>query len=353
MRKAKKQATKQAVKKASKNAAIERNIAEEKAFSRVVQTDLPAYTLDKAIAIPQMIADQFARKPVSPLKLAAAMQVQPTSPSFRMLTGASIAYGLTKGGWNAKQVEIAPLGLRIVHVKKEGDDLQAKREAILKPRVFGSFLTTYDNHPIPRRDIAMNELKDLGVPDDRVERALDMLLESAKSVGFITTINARDYVSLEGSTVTAEEHDSESDDVGRHDSTELSGTTGSSMPDVQASRAPVQPQTTVQSQSQATGRVFVTHGKNTQFVELVKKFIRFAKLEPIIAAERQSVAKPVPDKVMDDMRSCGGAIIHVDAERTLIDPEGKEHVVLNPNVLIEIGAAFALYGRPLLSKLGL
>jgi predicted nucleotide-binding protein len=97
--------------------------------------------------------------------------------------------------------------------------------------------------------------------------------------------------------------------------------------------------------SHTSMRVYVTHGKNTQFVELVKKFIRFAKLEPIVTAERQSVAKPVPDKVMDDMRSCGGAIIHVDAERTLIDPEGKEQVVLNPNVLIEIGAAFALYGR--------
>src|SRR5437773_12456989 len=48
---------------------------------------------------------------------------------------------------------------------------------------------------------------------------------------------------------------------------------------------------------------------------------------------------------MDDMRSCGAAIIHVDAERTIIDKEGNEHVLLNPNVLIEIGAAMAFYGR--------
>jgi predicted nucleotide-binding protein len=45
------------------------------------------------------------------------------------------------------------------------------------------------------------------------------------------------------------------------------------------------------------------------------------------------------------MRGCGAAIIHVDAERKLIDQEAEEHTVLNPNVLIEIGAAMALYRR--------
>ncbi len=44
------------------------------------------------------------------------------------------------------------------------------------------------------------------------------------------------------------------------------------------------------------------------------------------------------------MRSCGAAIIHVEGERKLIDTETNEHVVLNENVLIEIGAAMALYG---------
>ena len=45
------------------------------------------------------------------------------------------------------------------------------------------------------------------------------------------------------------------------------------------------------------------------------------------------------------MRSCGAAIIHVDAEQKLIDQEAKAHIIINPNVLIEIGAAMALYGR--------
>jgi predicted nucleotide-binding protein len=48
---------------------------------------------------------------------------------------------------------------------------------------------------------------------------------------------------------------------------------------------------------------------------------------------------------MEDMRSCGAAIIHVEDERRLLDKDAKEQVVLNENVLIEIGGAMALYGR--------
>ena len=53
----------------------------------------------------------------------------------------------------------------------------------------------------------------------------------------------------------------------------------------------------------------------------------------------------MPDKVMDEMRSCAAAIIHVGNELRLMDPEGQERRMLNQNVLIEIGAAMALYGR--------
>lgn len=92
-------------------------------------------------------------------------------------------------------------------------------------------------------------------------------------------------------------------------------------------------------------RVFITHGKNRDLVEPIKKLLEYGELEPVISVERQSVSQPVPEKVMDDMRSCGAAIIHVDADRTITDKEGHEHVLLNPNVLIEIGAAMAFYGR--------
>ena len=92
-------------------------------------------------------------------------------------------------------------------------------------------------------------------------------------------------------------------------------------------------------------KVFVTHGKNRGLIPQIKDLLTFGQLEPIVSVERESVAKPIPDKVIDDMRLCSAAIIHVDADRELITPEGEKEVVLNANVLIEIGAAMALYGR--------
>jgi len=95
----------------------------------------------------------------------------------------------------------------------------------------------------------------------------------------------------------------------------------------------------------ASKRVYVTHGKNRDFIEPIKKLIGFGKLQPVLSVERQSVSKPVPEKVMQEMRSCGSAIIHVDKENVLHDSDGKEVIQINPNVLIEIGAAMALFGR--------
>jgi predicted nucleotide-binding protein len=80
-------------------------------------------------------------------------------------------------------------------------------------------------------------------------------------------------------------------------------------------------------------------------VEPIKKLLEFGEMEAVVSVERQSVSKPVPEKVLDDMRRAGAAIIHVDAEKTIPDKDGVEHVLLNPNVLIEIGAAMAFYGR--------
>ena len=92
-------------------------------------------------------------------------------------------------------------------------------------------------------------------------------------------------------------------------------------------------------------KVFIAHGKNQQFLDPIKKLLTFGEMEAVVSVEKQSVSQPVSDKVMNDMRSCGAAIIHVADELRLMDNEATEHIVLNPNVLIEIGAAMALYGK--------
>lgn len=92
-------------------------------------------------------------------------------------------------------------------------------------------------------------------------------------------------------------------------------------------------------------RVFITHGKNKKILDQVKELVAFGKFEPVVAQERETAAKPVPDKVMDEMRACQAAVIHVGSEGSLLDSSGRQIPQINGNVLIEIGAAMALYGR--------
>lgn len=299
----------------------------------ISQADIPSYSLEQALRIPRAIAEHFGYKPASPLSIAAALNVLPTSSLFRQLTGASIAYGLTKGGYNASEITIEPLGLRIVRPLQEGDDLAAKREALLKPKIVGEFLQRYNGASLPREDIGNNVLQGMGVPIERAAAVQEMIVQGADLVGVLRSIKEKRYVDLSGvavSEVQAEGTFQELPEPFEEPLVESKVTVGKVANKVGDS---------------AARRVFITHGKNRAFIDPIKKLLGFGEMEPVVSVEKTSVSQPVPDKVMSEMRGCGSAIIHVDAEQKLIDKDANEQAMLNPNVLIEIGAAMALYGR--------
>lgn len=316
----------------------------KKKKTRLSQTDVPGYSLEQALRVARTLHENYAAKETSPLRVASAMNVQPGSGPFRQLCGASIAYELTEGGYNASEIKLTTLGKRIVRPTKDGDDLAAKREALLKPRVIKEFLTQYDSSPIPKDNIAQNVLGDMGVPDDRTSEVLALIVESAEALGLITEIKGKRYVDLAGvEPILAANDDSEE---------EIDETDDESIEEVDIQEDPdTKSKNDVSSNSQRavdllkSRRVFITHGKNKKFVDPIKKLLSFGEMEAVVSVEKQSVSQPVPEKVMNDMRSCGAAIIHVEDELVLMDSEANEHVLLNPNVLIEIGAAMALYGK--------
>ena len=257
-----------------------------------------------------------------------------------MLTGAAIAYGLTAGGYNADTISLTPLGMRIIRPTTEGDDLAAKRESLLKPRVIREFLQKYDKAPVPRDDIARNVLMDLGVPTDRTTEVLQLIVESAGQLGFLQQIKDKAYVDLGGAKIPLEAKlspDAALDESKDNDREQV-------MPDRIAPatlppKVPVMP-----SEDARLRRVFITHGKNQGLIDPIKKLLAFGEFVPVTEIEKQTVSQPIPTKIMSGMRSCGAAIIHVEDERHIIDDKGVEHIILNENVLIEIGAAMALYG---------
>lgn len=305
------------------------------------QSDVPSMSIDQALKVINAIADSYGSNPSSPLNVAAALDVQPTSGPFRMLCGASAAYGLTSGSYNSTEIEISELGKRIVTPTIEGDDLIAKKEAMLKPRIIGEFLRKYDGSPLPKENIASNVLAEMNVPRDRTLNTFKLIQESAEGLGLLKKIKDKQYVDLKAIPTAAQEEEYEedeteieTDDVDQVIDSNVVNQANSSRDDE-----------ITKDNDQRKKKVFITHGKNKKFVEPIKKLLAFGELEPVVSVEKQSVSKPVPEKVMSDMRDCGAAIIHVEDEQKLQDSDENEVVMLNPNVLIEIGAAMGLYGK--------
>ncbi len=322
------------------------------------QSDVPSASLADALRIPRAIAENYGGKPTPPLQVAMALNVDPGGSQIRVLSGASIAFGLIEGGAQAQSISLTPLALRFLRPKTEEEDASARREAVLRPRVFKEFLERYDKHTFPRADLAVNVLEDMGVPRDKAPEVLERLEASARAVGLLQVIKDKTWVFLgpTNAPVTPEPADEEASETGEDTPLQevpVAVTPTSFTPSPVPPVAPGLPVDTSQHTTLAAAvaddarrrKVFVTHGKDRALVDPIKRLLEYGELEPVVSVERSSVSKPVPEKVMDEMRLAGAAIIHVDAERTLKDAEGNEHAIINPNVLIEIGAAMAFYGR--------
>jgi CAP12/Pycsar effector protein, TIR domain len=302
----------------------------------VSQASIPRLPLSQALRVARAIADNYGKAPTKPLRVAEALDMTVSSGTFRDLCGASLAYGLTEGGALSDQITLTPLARRIVSPTSEGDDHAAQREAALRPEIINQFLTKYNNNKLPPEKIAINVLEEMGVPTDRAQRTFELIVQTAEEMGFLRDIKGNRYVDLEAvphALPGAAPADTE--------------------PTVEAEPLPASPPPASASPTSGapsrldagTKRVFITHGKNKEIVAQLKELLTFGKFDPVVSVERETVSKPVPDKVLDDMRSCFAAIIHVGTEMRLLDDQGQEHRILNPNVLIEIGAAMALYRR--------
>lgn len=310
------------------------------------QSEFPLTTLQHAQKIASALVDNFAGDSAPPPDVALALGISPTSSAWQVLAGASIAYGLSDGGINANVIKLTALGRRLVAPEAEGEDLAARREAILQPRLLREFFEKYRRAKLPNDVIAGNVLKSLGLPADRTANALEIIKANGAYAGIIRSTPTGPFVSLDSPSVpvaatTADVQDNNASDPADLDEGLRAVAERVAQP---AATAPVAVEATREADSKAN-RVFITHGKQRAIVGQIKELLLFGKFEPIVSIERESTAIAVPEKVFEDMRSCGAGVLHVGAEGHYLDKDGNQHAKLNDNVLIEIGAAMALYGK--------
>jgi hypothetical protein len=303
--------------------------------SYLKQSDVPKLSLSEALRLPQSLLDDFAGKSAAPHQLAIAVDISPTSSTWNDLTGGAVAYGLTEGAGQATQISLTDLGKRIVAPTEEGQDVAAKVEAALKPTILRKFFDKYNRSKFPQEKIARNVLMELGVPQDRLDKVLEIVKRNGEFTGVIHQTKTGPFVAIDTPLPRVEDDDEVEDGP-------------AALPEITETEVPEESQpgpASLTPTTKTTPKVFITHGKNQEIVQQIEELLKFGKFEPVVAQQHETVSKPVPDKVIEEMRTCSAAVIHVATEERLLDDQGKEHYKINENVLIEIGAAMALYGR--------
>jgi hypothetical protein len=163
---------------------------------RVSQEDMPRSTLKEVIELAQSLRDNFAGQDASPIDLAQSLNRSPSSSSWRYLTGASVAYGLTNGAYNSSAVSLSPLGSQIVSPTEEGADKEGLMLALLQPAILKAFYEKYNGSKFPKEDIVKNVLQTLGVPGDRTDEAMKIVIDNARYVGVMTDAGGSQYIQL-------------------------------------------------------------------------------------------------------------------------------------------------------------
>lgn len=301
--------------------------------SYVSQSDLPSRSLRDALRVAQAITDNYAGSPTAPHDVALALELSPTSSGWRELAAAALGYGLTKGSWNADRLSLDTLGRRATAPTEEKDDVPARADAALRPKILGAFFRKYNKAKFPPDHIAKNVLQqEFGVPPERTDGALQIVKDNGQFAGFIRDTKTGPFVAIDDPQPRPVRLEAQSADGESGDDEVLQAAEPVSPPSVPAVR-----------QSAAVGfKVFISHGKNMGIVDQVKDILALYDIEYEIAVEEETAAIPVPAKVMAAMRRCqaGAMVVTADDQN-----KGADGYSINTNVLIEIGAAFVLYDQ--------
>ena len=258
---------------------------------------LPLTSLQQAQRIASAIMDNFGGRDGSPPDVALSLNISPTSSAWQPLAGSAIAYGIAEGGINANAISITPLGRRLVAPEAEGEDVAARREAILRPRLMKDFFERYRRAKFPNDMIAGNVLKTLGIPPDRVDTAIEVLKANGSYAGLIRDTPTGPFVNLDTPAIPGPAAAPTIQEL-----TEPGNSGGSPIerPETTTTATPVAAPTF----DPKANKVFITHGKQKAIVTQIKELLVFGSFDPVVSVERESTAIPVPEKVRLKWAAC-------------------------------------------------
>lgn len=310
-----------------------------KKISRTPQSFMPRIALKEVVAVANALRDDFAGADATPIDLAQSLGRSPSSSAWQFLTGAAVAYGLTTGAYNASTISLTPRGQKLTMPTDEGEDMAALFEAALAPDVPKAFYEKYDRNKFPSEVIAKNVLAQLGVPRDRVDEALKIIVDNANLVGILKEVSGNQYIQLRraaGPATSAASDPLEENKSNDADEDEVTET------DTPLSDETPPPNTPPTSPAQKPKPIFIAHGKDQKPLEQLKAILDQFKIPYRVAVDEPHAGRPISEKVRSLMNECGSAIVIFTAGGEPADPE--KGAVANLNVVFELGAASVLYG---------
>ncbi len=313
--------------------------APRKKRTYVSQSDVPSQSVEDALRVARALADEYGKESTRPIEVAKAMGLTPSAGPFKTITGASIAYGFTEGGYNAERIALTELGRRAIAPTEEGDDLQAKREGFLRPRVINEFLTKYDGSKLPSEAIAKNVLETMGVAGAHTGRTLKVILAGAQKLGLLTDFNGNPWVNLDAALrQTAINENDDDEDVEESD-----GEASHSIAEELEGEPPPEPAEKHLETKTRPNVLFVGHGKNKKPLNQLTALLGKLKIPYLVAAAEPNKGRPIPIKVRETMEQCGAGILIFSADEELFDKDQNSAWKNSENVGHELGAAAVMY----------
>lgn len=167
----------------------------DKKRTRTVRA-FPAASFEEAVQFAKQVYDFGSGNPVRRLTLFNQMGKSPDSGASRQAIVNSNRYGLTKGAYNAEQIELTPDGIRAV-----ADGIPAREQARAKVKLAVQDIELFDalykqivGTKLPARAALVDQAKDLGVEVNQAEEFVDTFIVNLRHVGLLQILSGADRV---------------------------------------------------------------------------------------------------------------------------------------------------------------
>lgn len=160
------------------------------------QRPFPACSFMEAMELAQSVLEYGAGQAVRRISVFDHIGKSPESgPSRQWITNAN-KYGLIKGGYQAEHLELTPDGAKAV------DDEISKREqakariklAIDDIPIFKGLFERFSGNKLPARAALIDAAKELEIPEDFSEEAVDTFIVNIRDLGLLQTLSGAERI---------------------------------------------------------------------------------------------------------------------------------------------------------------